>query len=373
VDGVLQLEIRHRLTRLALDVQTSVERETLALVGPSGAGKTSVLRAVAGLLSPDEGRIVLGDRILLDTARGLDLSPELRHVGLLFQEGALFPHMTVAANVAYGVRRRGRPGSAAMDILERFGIAHLARTRPARLSGGERQRVALARAVASDPQVLLLDEPLSALDTVTKGQVAAELARRLADLRLPSILVSHDFQDVVGLATRVAVLEGGRIVQEGAPAELLQAPTSPFVAALAGVNYFTGTGRRRGHLTEVELGRAGRTILSTDRFEGSVAAVVYPWEVSVSRTRPEGSALNTLSGPVERVTVVGNRLRVTIGSDPPIVAEVTEESGRHLGLGPGAAVVATWKATGTRLMDRTQSAPESSRAGEPESSRAGEP
>jgi molybdate transport system ATP-binding protein len=361
VESVLQIDIRHRLRRLTLDVRAAVERETLALVGPSGAGKTSVLRAVAGLLAPDEGRIVLGDTVLLDTERGVNLSPDVRHVGLVFQDGALFPHMTVAGNVAYGVRRGDRRRRDAdrhvTELLERFAIAHLARVHPPQLSGGERQRVALARAVAADPDVLLLDEPLSALDTLTKGGVAGELARQLASLDLPTILVSHDFEDVVGLASRVAVIEAGQIVQQGSPAELLQAPTSPFVAALAGVNYFTGTGRRRGHLTEVALGREGGRILSTDTAEGPVAVVVYPWEVSVARTQPEGSALNTLPGPIERLTAVGNRVRVTVGSDPPIVAEVTEDSARYLSLGPGLAVVANWKATGTRLIARTETPP----------------
>jgi len=357
MDGVLQIDVRHRLTRLALAVRLEVGRETLALVGPSGAGKTSVLRAVAGLLTPQDGRIVLGDRMLLDTRRGLNLAPERRRVGLVFQEGALFPHMSVARNVAYGVRvghARRHIANRVGELLERFGIAHLAGSRADELSGGERQRVALARAVAADPDVLLLDEPLSALVTLTKSHVSGELAGQLRAIALPTILVSHDFEDVVGLAPRVAVLESGSIVQQGAPAELLQAPTSPFVAALAGVNYFPGTGRRRGHLTEVSLIGGGH-VLSTDAADGPVAVVLSPWELSVGHSRPEGSALNTLSGPIERVSAVGNRVRVTVGSRPSIVAEVTEDSARHLSLTAGLHVVATWKATGTRLVPRPSS------------------
>jgi molybdate transport system ATP-binding protein len=353
VDGVLRIDLRHRLRRLALDVHASVGRETLALVGPSGAGKTSVLRAIAGLLAPDDGRIVLGTRILLDTASNVNLAPDLRHVGLVFQDGALFPHMTVAGNVRYGVRLRGRRRAVAVarvtEVLERFGIADLARTHPSELSGGERQRAALARAVAADPEILLLDEPLSALDTMTKASVAGELARHLRELGLPTVFVSHNFEDVVGLASRIAVMERGRIVQDGTASELLQAPTSAFVAALTGVNYFIGTGRTLGDLTEVVIAPNGKRIFSSDAVIGSVAAVVYPWEVSVARVQREGSALNTLSGPIERVTSLGNRARVTVGSDPQIVAEVTEDSARHLSLAPGVPVVANWKATGTRL------------------------
>jgi molybdate transport system ATP-binding protein len=334
-------------------VRLEVGPETVALVGPSGAGKSSVLRAVAGLLDPDEGRIALGGRVLFDSASGIGLAPDSRRVGMVFQDGALFPHMSVANNVAYGVRRLGRWGNRpdlprAKIILDRFGISDLATARPPELSGGERQRVALARAVAADPDILLLDEPLSALDTVTKAAVAGELGRHFRELRLPTILVSHDFADALGLAQRIAVMEAGRIAQIGTAAELLQAPTSAFVAALTGVNYFAGMARPVGDLTEVAV-HSGR-VLSTDQADGPVAVVVYPWDVALSKVRPEGSALNALFGPVERVTAIGNRVRVTVGSHPSIVAEVTEDSARHLDLSPGRPVVATWKATGTRLV-----------------------
>jgi molybdate transport system ATP-binding protein len=267
-------------------------------------------------------------------------------VGLLFQEGALFPHMTVGQNVAFGMRDRRRGDLTGM--LERFGLRALGRERVARLSGGERQRVALARAVASEPEALLLDEPLSALDAVTKSTIAGELTRHLRALALPTILVSHDYADVVGLADRVAVMEAGRIAQTGTAADLLAAPVSPFVAALTGVNWFRGVAARRGDLTVVRA--QGSLLLSTEPVDGPVAAVVSPWDVALSFGRPEGSALNALAGPVVRLSTIGNRSRVTVGSRPAIVAEVTEESARRLGLGPGVAVVATWKATGTRLV-----------------------
>lgn len=351
MDPFLEARVGHRLTRLDLDVELAVGRETLALVGPSGAGKTSFLRAIAGLLRPHRGRIAVGGLLVLDTERGVDVPPERRRVGLVFQEGALFPHLTVAGNVGYGLRRRvsrgDRPGRVEA-VLGRFGIAHLATARPTLLSGGERQRVALARSVAADPSVMLLDEPVAALDPATRASVTTELAGHLRTLGLPTILVSHDFSDVVGLADRVAVIEGGRIVQEGRASELLQAPASPFVAAFTGVNYFAGIARRRGHVTEVRAD--GALIVSTDEADGPVGAVVPPWDVSLAATRPQGSALNALEGPVSRVVAVGNRVRVTLGSRPPVVAEVTEDSATRLGISPGTRLVATWKATGTRLV-----------------------
>jgi molybdate transport system ATP-binding protein len=355
LDEVLFVEVARRLSRLDLRAELSVGRETLALVGPSGSGKTSVLKAISGLESPDSGRIVHDGAVWFDTAAGVEVAPEERRVGMVFQGGALFPHMSVAQNVAFGMgaRASGRVG----PVLARFGIAHLADARPPTLSGGERQRVALARAVAMDPQVLLLDEPLSALDPDTKALVGAELWRHLHALSLPAILVSHDFADVVGLAGRIAVMEAGRIVQTGTAADLLEAPASSFVAALTGVNYFPGRAAPRGGLTEIRSVEGEATFLSTDAASGLVGVVVYPWEVAVSTQNPEGSALNSLAGPVRRVSGVGNRVRVAVGSVPPVVAELTDESVRRLAIGPGTRVVASWKATGTRLVARAETGP----------------
>ena len=205
---LLTIRVRHRLSRIELDVSIGVGRETLALVGPSGAGKTSVLRAVAGLLSPDQARIEYAGRTLVDTERHVDLPSESRRVGMVFQDGALFPHLTLGRNVEYGLwprphRRRDRRARVS-ELLARYGIESLSRSRPDKVSGGERQRAALARAVATTPDILLLDEPLSALDSVTKAHVSRELAQWLAELSLPTILVSHDYGDVVGLADRIA-------------------------------------------------------------------------------------------------------------------------------------------------------------------------
>ena len=347
MDPVLDARFRVSLSRLDLAVELAMERETLALVGPSGAGKTSALRAIAGLRRVREGRIAFAGATWVDTARGIDLPSERRRVGMVFQEGALFPHLTVAGNVQFG-RRRGRVD----DLLERFGIRELASAHPRDLSGGERQRVALARAVASDPVLLLLDEPVSSLDAATKAAISAELLTHLRALGLPAVLVSHDFGDVLGMADRIAVMEAGRIVQVGSGRELLEAPASPFVAALTGVNFFEGVARRHGELTEVHARHGSARFLSTDPADGPVGVAVPPWEVALSLGRPQGSALNALAGAVRRIAGVGNRVRVTVGSDPQVVAEVTDESVHRMGLAPGVRVVATWKATGTRLVPR---------------------
>jgi molybdate transport system ATP-binding protein len=209
-----------------LTVSLTVGGEPLVLVGPSGAGKTSLLRIIAGLERPVRGRIALGSEVWFDAARRIQRVPEQRRVGYLPQGYALFDHLTVEGNVRFAARRP-RP-----DLLDRLGIAHLARARPRALSGGERQRVALARALARDPQVLLLDEPFGALDAITRRRVRDELAGLLHGVGLPTLLVTHAFDDAVALGGRVGVLDGGRIVQLGSPAELRQAPASELVAAL---------------------------------------------------------------------------------------------------------------------------------------------
>ena len=326
-----------------LELALTVGRETVALVGPSGAGKTSILRAVAGLARPERGRIALDGRVLFDAAAKIDRPPEERRVGYVFQEYALFPHMTVRQNVAYA------GGERAAETIDRLGITALAQAYPGELSGGERQRVGLARALARDPGVLLLDEPMSALDTHTRSSVRAELKRTLDHLDLPVLLVTHDFQDAAVLADRVGVLVDGRLLQVGSPGELIAAPADAFVASFTGANILVGIARRAaGGLTEVTL-EDGSTLYSVDEAEGPASVAVYPWEISIAREPPDDSSLNHVRRPITSLVRVGNRARVQVG---PLVGEVTTASVERLGLREGETVVASFKAAATHLVAR---------------------
>jgi molybdate transport system ATP-binding protein len=343
----LELDIRLPLRSFALELALDVGRETFALVGPSGAGKTTVLRAVAGLVRPAAGHIRLGTARVFDAERGVDVPPEERRVGFVFQDYALFPHMSVEQNVAYGGRAR------VAELLERFRIAHLAGARPAQLSGGERQRVGLARALAREPDVLLLDEPLSALDPHTRAALRVELREILDDLDLPVLLVTHDFHDAAVLADRVGALVDGRVRQTGSPSELIAAPADAYVASFTGANVLAGQARAGANgLTEVALADGG-VVYSVDLARGDVEVAVYPWDVSVAREAPDDSALNHVRGPITSLVVVGNRARVQVGG---LVGEVTTASAERLALIEGDVVTASFKAAATRLVERAASA-----------------
>jgi ABC-type sulfate/molybdate transport systems ATPase subunit len=332
LDLDFSLPLRDFELSLALEVAG-----TVALVGPSGAGKTSALHVVAGLARA-RGRVALGDDVWLDGT--VDRPPEERRVGLVFQDYALFPHLSVRANVGYAGRGR------VDELLERFRIAQLADVRPGELSGGERQRVALARALARDPAVLLLDEPLAALDAHTKAEVRIELHELLHELALPTLLVTHDYEDAAALADEVGVLVDGTLRQLGPPSELVANPRDGFVASFTGANLLHGSAARRNGLTEVVLA-SGEHLFSTDEAAGDVGVVVYPWEISVAREPAHDSALNVVRGEISSVVEVGNRVRVRIG---PITAEVTAPSSTRLELARGGVAYATFKATGTRLV-----------------------
>ncbi len=337
----LHLDLTVPLRAFDLALALEVGGEPVALAGPSGAGKTTVLRAVAGLAAGARGRVAAGGEIWLDTDAGIDRPPEERSVGFVFQDYALFPHLTVEQNVGFADRSR------AGELLERLGIAHLASARPGSLSGGERQRVALARALARAPRVLLLDEPTAALDAHTRAAVRAELHDLLRETRLPVLLVTHSFEEAAALAGRVGVLVGGKLVQLGAPADLVARPADPFVASFTGGNLIPGiASRREGGLTEIVL-ETGGFLYSTDGLEGRVGVVVHPWEVSVAREPPGDSTLNHVRAPIVAMTPAGNRVRVRVG---PLVAELTAASAERLGLEPGVVAVASFKATAARLV-----------------------
>jgi ABC-type sulfate/molybdate transport systems ATPase subunit len=329
-----------RIPLRAFDVELTLEVEaTVALVGPSGAGKSTVLRAIAGLARPAAGRIALGGDVWFDDRTWV--RAEERPVGMTFQQYALFPHLTVRQNVAFGAR-----GDVA-ELLERFGLARLADVRPGSLSGGEQQRVALARALARRPRLLLLDEPLAALDAHTRATVRAELRDVVRASGLPTLLVTHDFEDAATLADLVGVVVDGQLRQLAPPSDLVARPADACVGTLTGANLLRGRAApTAGGLTELRLDGGG-VVYSTDVLEGSGAAVVYPWDVTLARSAPDDSAQNHVAANVGSVSRIGNRVRVAVG---PLTAEVTAESADRLAVREGEQLVATWKATATRLV-----------------------
>ena len=342
----LRVRFTHPLRSFRASADLTVDQgETVALVGPSGAGKTTVLRVIAGLLRPEDGYVALDGAVLLDTSRRVDVPPEHRRVGYLFQEYALFPHLDVRRNVRFGARR----DEDVDPLLERFRIGDLGHARVRELSGGERQRVALARALARDPALLLLDEPLSALDAHTRAGVRAELRELLDDLGLPTVVVTHDFEDAATLAHRVGVISEGEILQLAAPTDLVALPRDAFVASFTGATVLAGqvVGTRDG-LSQVALDE-GLSLWSADAASGAVNVAVYPWDVSVGSSVPDDSRMNHVSAAIVSVAPMGNRTRVRVG---PIVAEITAASAERLDLRPGAPAVASFKATSARLFPR---------------------
>jgi molybdate transport system ATP-binding protein len=333
-----QVAVPLRTFRLELSLEVG---STFALVGPSGAGKSTVLNTIAGLVKPAAGRIRCNDETWFDAERGVFVPPERRRVGLVFQDYALFPHLTVRQNIEYARRHP------ADEYLDRFRIRHLEDARPGNLSGGERQRVALARALARDPEILLLDEPLAALDAHTKIEVRTELQQLLADLEIPALLVTHDFEDAAALADRVGVIVEGHLRQTGTPADLVSKPADPFVATFTGANLLHGQRRVTGVSTSGIRLDDGTLVSTADDGDGAIVLAVYPWDVTISTARPHDSAMNVIAGTITTVTELGNRARVTIG---PLTAEITVDSLRRLGLEPGRPAYASFKATGTRVV-----------------------
>jgi molybdate transport system ATP-binding protein len=341
----LDAQVGLTLGRLRLEVELAVGTgELVVLLGPNGAGKTTLLRALAGLLALDHGRVVLDGAVLEDTATGAWVPTERRPIGFVFQDYLLFPHLSALENVAFGLRARGLPKAEARRRagawLERVGLAGHAGARPRALSGGQAQRVALARALVSEPRLLLLDEPLAALDAATRAEVRRDLRRHLAGFDGTRLLVTHDPLEAMALADRLVVLEGGRVTQTGSPAQVSQRPRSGYVAELVGVNLFRG----RADGGAVELAGGGRLIAAGDH-RGEVFAAVHPRAVALHRRVPEGTPRNVLPGTAETVDVVGDRVRVRVAGQVPIVAEVTPAAVGELRLADGGPVWASVKAT----------------------------
>ncbi len=339
---MLEADVRVRLGSLELDLQVEAgDGEVVAVLGPNGAGKTTLLRALAGLQPIDSGRIALDGQVLDEPGAGPWVPAERRSVGVVFQDYVLFPHLTALENVAFGPRARGRPGAPAlaMDWLERVGLAGQAGLRPAQLSGGQAQRVALARALAVEPRLLLLDEPLAALDATTRAEVRRELRRHLAEMRAVRLLVTHDPVDALALAGRLVIMEAGRVVQAGTPAEVAARPRTRYVADLVGVNLWRG--RAEGRAVRV----GGAVISVAEEATGEVLATVHPRAVALFRQRPDGTPRNVWRARAVDIDLEGDRARVRLDGDLPVVAEVTPAAVRELDLAGGAEVWVAVKAT----------------------------
>ena len=330
---------------LDLAVDLTVGDEIVAILGPNGAGKTSLLHAIAGLLPVDAGRIAVDDIVLDDPGADVFVPPARRPVGVVFQDYLLFPVLSARENVAFGLRSRGvarrEARHRADEWLARVGLADRADAKPHELSGGQAQRVALARAIVADPRVLLLDEPLAALDAQARSEIRRDLRAHLAGAAGARLDVTHDPVDASVLADRVVILEQGRIVQVGPLQDIALHPRSAYVADLVGINLYRGT----AHRGAVDIGNGGVVVVADQDAHGDVYVSVHPRGVALHVDDPHGSARNHWRGTVMEVDALGDRVRVRIEGPVPIVAEVTREAAGELGLAPGHPIIATVKAT----------------------------
>lgn len=332
--------------QFALDATLSGRAgEVVALLGPNAAGKTTLLRCLAGLHPLRSGRVLLGDEVLDDTARGVRLAAERRRIGYVFQDYLLFPHLDVRDNVAFGPRSAGagRAASraAADGWLHRLDLAGIADRHPRELSGGQAQRVALARALASDPRLLLLDEPLAALDAGTRGTVRTRLRQHLDGFTGVSLLVTHDPLDAMVLADRIVVLEHGRVVQDARPAEVARRPASPYVARLVGLNLVRGVASG----TQIALEGGGVLRSAEHAVRGPALAAFRPEAISVHLGHPEGSPRNVWTATVAGLESQGDRVRVDLDGEPSAFCVVTPAAVADLALRPGDRVWLSMKAT----------------------------
>lgn len=338
--------------RLAVDL-TVAPGEVLGVIGPNGAGKTTLLRALAGLTSISDGRISLGEQVLDSTRPAVFVAPEERPVGFVFQNYRLFPHLSVRDNVAFAPRCRkaGRRDSRriADHLLRRFGLTDLADRKPAELSGGQAQRVALARALAADPGLLLLDEPLAALDAKTKLEIRAELRRHLAEFPGATLLVTHDPLEAMVMTDRLIVIEDGRVVQHGDPAAVARRPATQYVARLVGLNLYHGTLDTSGHIT---LDGNTGTLVATHPVPadgpsaGRVLVAIRPTAIAVHTTQPDHfSPRNVWPGTVTGLELLTDRVRAQVAGTPSALVDLTPDAVAELDLVEGSQVWLSAKAT----------------------------
>ena len=349
--GPLDIDVTVERDAFRLEVATVVEPgEVLGVLGPNGSGKTTLLRVLAGLTAVTHGWVRLGDAVLDDAGTGRFVPPEERPVGLVFQSYRLFPHLSVVDNVAFAARSRGRSRAEsrrhAQAYLDRLGIGSLAGRRPGRLSGGQAQRVALARALAADPALLLLDEPLSALDARTRLEVRSELTRHLAEFAGPSLLVTHDPLEAMVMTDRLLVVEEGQVVQHGTPAEVARRPRTQYVARLVGLNLYRG--RLDQDREHVALADGGSLAVAPgeDVGPGEVLVALRPAAVSVHTVQPlHASPRNVWRGRVTGMELLTDRVRVQVEGEPAALVDLTPAAVAELGLAPGLGVWLSAKAT----------------------------
>jgi len=333
--------------RGTLDLRVELDAnpgETVAILGPNAAGKSTLLRCLAGLQRIDSGRIELDGKALDDPTKRIFVEPQDRQIGVVFQDHLLFPTLTVLENVAFGLRSRGATKSDARSrasaALERLGLSSLANAKPTALSGGQSQQVALARALVTRPRLMLLDEPLAALDVTTKVDVRRSLREQLRSVDGIRILVSHDPVDAFALADRVVIVEDGRVSQSGVLADVAARPRTRYVADLIGVNLFEGVATG----PSVELA-GGHSIVSASVRTGPVFVLVHPSSVAVHRSRPEGSPRNVWEGTVVDVDLERDRARVRVAGPIDLTAEITATAATQLAARPGERIWLSVKAT----------------------------
>lgn len=356
---MLEVSLKHAFAGFALDAQFRAPPGVTVLFGRSGSGKTTIINAVAGLLSPDQGRIAAGDWVLLDTKTGLRLRPHRRRIGYIFQEGRLFPHLTVRQNLRYGAwfAPKDTPREDMGRIVDLLGIGALLDRRPGALSGGEKQRVAIGRALLSAPKLILADEPLAALDEARKAEILPYLERLRDEVNIPILYVSHSASEVARLATTVIAIEAGRVVAQGPAEEVLGDPAIlPAGAREAGALITARVVRHHDDgLTEMDAHGIPLFLPRLARAAGTPLRLrIAAHDVIVSRTRPEGlSALNILPGTVGDIHT-GQGPGAIVAIDTPagrVLARVTRRSVEALGLAPGQAVHAILKTVATAPAD----------------------
>ncbi len=342
------LEADFRLRRspgFELELRLSIPPgRTVALLGPNGAGKSTAVAAMAGLIPIDRGRIEIGGRVMDDPSAGTFLPPEARRIGVVFQDFLLFPHLSAVENVAFGLRSRGvskrQALSRADEWLKRVGLDGLGRRLPGSLSGGQSQRVALARALITEPDLLLLDEPLSALDVTSRVQLRRDLAQHMAGFPGARLFITHDPTEAFLLADDIHIIESGAVTQAGTPDDIRLRPRTRYAADLAGSNLVTG----RAHEGRIDTGTL-EVHVADHTIHGEVLLSIPATAISVYMHRPEGSPRNTWQAPIDLLEDQGDRVRLRIGAPLPLTVEITHQSMVELGLRVGLVVWVSFKAT----------------------------